>query len=385
MATDTTANLWAETRGILGIHAYVASLPDVGSGDLARLLLTFGGATFLERAVVVSTCSRLEFYAPAELPELDGAIGFRRLRGIGAVEHLAAVAAGAESIVAGETDVFAQVRGAFAPTSGALRQLGDIVIAAGRDARTRVTAAPRDAGRQLDLALLLAGRDLPGAVCIVGTGAMARHLAVRARELGAPRISVTGRHTRRAAALAADLGIEPVGGAVLPEAAQAACLLLAFKGVPAPPLRRSILEAARQASLVIDLTMPRFDWPEALAAGVVDLELLAARGDEPADDRSLRDQLRAAAVSAVRRRCQHALGDGPAIAVDLYRHIERIRVDEVQRARTHCEEDRDFADRTTKALVKKLFHAYGHALRMGDDPSLIQATRRLFLEAGSDT
>jgi glutamyl-tRNA reductase len=261
--------------------------------------------------------------------------------------------------------------------------LGDIVIAAGREARTRVVSAPHDAGRQLDLALAVAGGGLPGSVCIVGTGAMARHLAKRARELGIGRITVSGRHVRRAAALAADLSVGSVASAMLPGAAESGCLVLAFKGVPSETFRSSIVDAARRSSLVVDLTMPRFAWPDALAPHVVDLEMLAGRSEEPSDDRDLRDELRAVAVSAVRRRCQHALGDGPAIAVDLYRHIERIRVNEVLRAQTHCEEDRDFADRLTKALIKKLFHAYGNALRIGDDPSLIEATRRFFLGSGS--
>ena len=383
MATDTNGNLWAETQGILGAHAYVASLPRVASGDLARLMLSLSGADFSGRAAVVSTCSRLEIYAAEALEQLDGISYFRRLRGIDAVEHLAAVAAGADSIVAGETDVFAQVRGAFASTTGALRQLGDIVIAAGREARTRVASAPRDAGRQLDLALALAGGDLPGSVCIVGTGAMARHLAKRARELGIGRIVVSGRHTRRAEGLASELGVASVASAQLPAAAEAGCLVLAFKGVPSETFQRSIVNAGRRASLVVDLTMPRFAWPDAPAPHVVDLEMLAGRSEEPPDDRGLREELRAAAVSAVRRRCQHALGEGPAVAVDLYRHIERIRVQEVLRTQTSCEEDREFADRLTKALIKKLFHAYGNALRIGHDPSLIETTRRFFLESGS--
>ena len=93
------------------------------------------------------------------------------------------VASGADSLVVGETDVLSQVRTAFTSTSGDLRAFGDAAIAAGREARRRVGGEARDAGHQLDIALASAGVQPPHSVVIVGTGAMAGHLARRAREL----------------------------------------------------------------------------------------------------------------------------------------------------------------------------------------------------------
>jgi glutamyl-tRNA reductase len=339
-------------------------------------------ARIADYAAVVSTCARVEVYATRELEQLRRSNSFLHLQGLDAIEHLAAVAAGAESIVVGETDVLAQVRAAFAAVTGDLRQLGDVAIAAAREARADVDFTAPDAGRQLDLALALAATGTPHSVTIVGTGAMASHLARRSQEIGVRQVSVCGRHSRRAAALAGELRVERVAVQALPQAAAGTCLILAFKGVPSASLRKAIVAAAGCAGLVVDLTMPGFEWPAGVAK-VIDLEMLSRRRDEQPEGLRLRGELRAIAVDAVRRKYQDSLTDGAALAVDLYRHIEQLRAAEVFRAQTHCDEDRDLADRVSKAIVKKLFHTYGKALRTSDDPSLIEMTRQFFLEAAN--
>jgi glutamyl-tRNA reductase len=380
MATDATADLRLESLAPPRPHAYVASLSTVSGDELAALMRLVVHARIADSAAVVSTCSRVEVYAARELESLRLAGGFRHLQGPEAIEHLAAVAAGAESIVVGETDVLAQVRAAFGAATGDLRRLGDVAVAAAREARAHVDFVAPDAGRQLDLALALGAAGTPVSVTIVGTGAMARHLARRAREIGISQVAVCGRHSRRAAALAGEVGVEHLSVQALPRAAAGGCLILAFKGVPSASLRKAIVAAAGCAGLVVDLTMPSFDWPATVAA-VIDLELLSRRRHEQPEDLRLREELRAIAVDAVRRKYPGSLSDGAALAVDLYRHIEQLRIAEVVRAETHCEEDRDLADRVSKAIVKKLFHTYGKALRASDDPSLIDMTRQFFLEA----
>jgi glutamyl-tRNA reductase len=357
----------------------VASLNTVSGDELASLMRLVVHARISDRAAVVSTCSRVEVYAARELEQLRPPNRFLHLQGLDAVEHLAAVAAGAQSIVVGETDVLAQVRAAFATATGDLRQIGDAAVAAAREARAHIGFTAPGAGRQLDLALALAATGAPSSVTIVGTGAMARHLAGRSREIGVRQVSVCGRHSRRAAALAGELGVDHVSVQALPQAATGTCLILAFKGVPSASLRKAIVAAAGGAGLVVDLTMPSFAWPAATAA-VINLEMLSRRGHEQPEDLRLREDLRAIAVAAVRRKYQDSLTDGAALAVDLYRHIEQVRLAEVLRAETCCDEDRASADRVTKAIVKKLFHAYGKALRASDDPSLIKTTRQFFLE-----
>jgi glutamyl-tRNA reductase len=381
MATDANANnLRLESLAPPRAHAYVASLNTVSGDELASLMRLVVHARIADHAAVVSTCSRVEVYAARELEQLRPPNRFLHLQGLEAIEHLAAVAAGAESIVVGETDVLAQVRAAFAAATGDLRQFGDVAVAAAREARAHVDFTAPDAGRQLDLALALAATGAPQSVTIVGTGAMARHLARRSQEIGVPQVSVCGRHSRRAAALAGELGVAHLPVESLPQAAAGTCLILAFKGVPSASLRKAIVAAARGAGLVIDLTMPSFDWP-ARTATVIDLEMLSRRRHEQPEDLRLREELRAIAVDAVRRKHQGSLTDGAALAVDLYRHIEQLRVAEVLRAQTHCAEDRALADRVSKAIVKKLFHTYGKALRASDDPALIDMTRQFFLEA----
>jgi glutamyl-tRNA reductase len=358
------------------IVARAWSLKTSPAEDVERAARAFCAAPGL---AVVATCTRVEVYSADERAFDRCDIPAAALSAWQALEHLAIVAAGADSLVVGEIDVLAQVRAAFADTTGVLRAFGDAAIAAGREARLSVDVDARNAGLQLDLALRHAGADAPERMCIAGAGAMAGHLARRARALGVGDVRMFSRHHSRAiaAAFAADAVAAPVEE--LAAAASGACLVLAFKGEPAPAMRSAVVDAARASGLIIDLTMPRFAWPADVSPRVTDLAGLM-RGDvlSPAE-LYLREQLAVAATAAARRQWAHDHGDGAAAAQQLYRHVEDVRRAEIQRAGALDPRERQLLDNVTKALVKRLFHTYGKALRAGDETSIIDATHRLFL------
>jgi len=363
------------------ISARVWSLNTSPADDVERAARAFSDAPGV---AVVATCTRVEAYAADDRAFDEYDLPGAALTAWPALEHLAIVAAGADSLVVGEIDVLAQVRAAFADASGDLRAFGDAAVAAGREARLAVDVEARNAGLQLDLALRHAGAGTPSRVCIAGAGAMAGHLARRARALGVADVRMFSRHHSRAIAAAVAAGAIAAPIEELPAASAGACLVLAFKGVPEPGMRSAVVDAARVAGLVVDLTMPRFAWPADVSAPVIDLAALV-RGDvlSPAE-RYLRERLAVAAASAARRQWAHDHGDGAEAVRQLYRHVEGVRRAEIERAGALHEREQLLLDNVTKALVKRLFHTYGKALRAGDDASVV-ATHRLFLAAESVT
>jgi len=363
------------------IHARVWTLRTSSADEVAAATRTLVPG---DTHVVVATCTRVEHYRIDEPGEAEGVVGSAELHGRDALEHLALVVAGADSLVVGETDVLAQVRAAFAHATGTLRAFGDAAVAAGREARLRAGVEPRNAGVQLDLALRLAGTPPPRRACIVGAGAMAGHLARRAAALGIDAVYLASRHHGHATATAASAGAGAVTLYDLPRVAAGACLILAFKGDAPPAMRAAIVEAARSSSLTVDLTMPRFAWPSGIAASVLDLSDLARADVLSAEERDMQARLADAAAAAARRLWDHHHGAGAAAARQLYRWVERVREAEIVRAGSLEGEERERLDNVTRVLIKRLFHTYGKALRAGGDASLVDATRRLFLSDDGD-
>jgi glutamyl-tRNA reductase len=380
MVLDNASQSWADPPNIDEVRAYACFLGQASAADIAELIpLVEQLSTARDDVAVVATCSRIEVYASRDLVELEDEPRFIRFQGSTAVERLATVAAGAESIVAGETDILAQVRTAFRASRHHLRKCCDIAVSAARDARASVSFESRDAGGQLEIALRARDAGVPASISIVGTGAMARHLARSARTLGIQRVRVCGRDLARAKDCAASAGGEGISIDVLANEYEAGCLVLAFKGTPSLALKEAILASAAHAAAIVDLTMPPFSWPPELASRVTDLEALAGDMDGADAERGLRDELRAAALAAVRRQCPRLDDDGPAMAIAMYRHIERVRMDEISRSSASSDAEHALAERVTRSLIKKLFHTYGKALRGDEEPSLVETTRRFFL------
>jgi glutamyl-tRNA reductase len=189
-------------------------------------------------------------------------------------------------------------------------------------------------------------------------------------------VAVAGRNIDHAKRCAAGAGVDATCVEALPEIAKDACLILAFKGTPTPVMYEYITRAAQQAALVIDLTMPPFDWSDASLQNVVDLESMARADLLSEEDRDLQERLSAAARAAVGKLWERRFADGAAPR--LYRRVEQLRIREVARAAKQPNADVDQMDVVTKALIKQIFHRYAQALRDDEDTALIEATEELF-------
>lgn len=242
----------------------------------------------VQECVLLSTCNRTELYFwsaepevayrnilayfPGALPQDENmAACFYRFEGECALEHLACVAAGLDSMVVGETEIFGQLKDAYraalegGTTSAAANRTFQRIFTIGKKVRTdtRITSGPTSVGA---VAVQLAGQvlgELSGAnVLVVGAGEIARSTARSLRSRGAESIFVANRSYERAVALA-----EQVGGRVIrfaewvPYLEQIDIVIVSTASpvyVVAPPVLREALAGRGERPLfLIDLSVPR--------------------------------------------------------------------------------------------------------------------------------
>ena len=201
-------------KQLTGCNAELAALPGV------------------EECVLLSTCNRTELYYWTHQPELAhrGILGhflgrvphsgevsacFYNYEGSGALEHLACVAAGLDSMVVGETEIFGQLKDAYraaveaGTTAACANRTFQRIFSIGKKVRTetRITSGPTSVGA---VAVQLAHNALDGLsganVLIVGAGEIARSTAQSLRSRGAESIFVANRSYDRAVDLAAQVG-----------------------------------------------------------------------------------------------------------------------------------------------------------------------------------
>lgn len=194
--------------------------------------------TCVQECVLLSTCNRTELYFWSPQPQLArreilrfflGSVAtqehaqlsacFYEFSGVEALRHLARVAAGLDSMVVGETEIFGQIKDAYraavqaSSTATFANRTFQRIFSIGKKVRTdtRITSGPTSVGAA---AVLLAERTLgalSGAnVLIVGAGDIARSTAQSLHSRGAEGIFVANRSYDRAVELA-----ERVGGRVI--------------------------------------------------------------------------------------------------------------------------------------------------------------------------
>ncbi|MDN3241196.1 glutamyl-tRNA reductase [Glycomyces tritici] len=262
------------------------------AADLARSLLSGGGE--VREAVVLSTCNRVEVYATAatfhgglsaivdELhrvwglsdaeAELDFAsCGYVR-HGADAAAHAFRVAAGLDSMVAGEPQILGQLRDAYETAREAdqvgrhLHELFQQALRVGKriHAETDVDAA---APSVVTAALELAERELArtgfanglsqARAAVVGAGAMGSLATATLARSGVKSLKVANRDREKAERLAAVWDAETAAYDDLTSLAAQVDLLVCATSSPEPVLRAAHL-AGRTAPLVVcDLALPK--------------------------------------------------------------------------------------------------------------------------------
>ena len=279
------------TLGVSFRHAPIELLERLAYAeeDLAKAYRHAEDTDGVDEAVILSTCNRVEIYAEV-VNYHAGFMALKRLlvetRGIDpdelaeplyshwehdAADHLFAVAAGLDSMVLGETQIYSQVREALrqADVEGAggpsLTGLFHAAVRTGRRVRaeTSLGAAP-DAFVALgaDLAEEALG-DLGGRnAVVVGAGQMSALAVKQLRRRGVGSVRVLNRSHERARALADRMEAEHGDLEGLPEALERADLLLSATGAVGAVISadavRLAMRARRDRPLVlVDLAVPR--------------------------------------------------------------------------------------------------------------------------------
>jgi glutamyl-tRNA reductase len=320
--------------------------------------------------VPVVTCQRYEFVS---LDRVVGGSAPRTYEGEAALLHLAGLAAGLDSLVLGETQVFGQVRGAIARSTPELRRLTAPALAAARSLR-REEAFGEHAGFALDQALASAGIESHGRLLVLGGGIMARRVLERAVELGFE-VTIAA---RRPVTLALPATYEPLERVteLAPFDVIAGCL-----GAGAPRLDRAALPPVTR--LAVDFGTPRNLGDDFEAPVVTIADLLDYQKKTPAVQ-ARRDALRNRLSELLNQRLAMASTNGDSPLGSLRGEVEQIRQRELARAaKLHPELPLSALDTITRSLVNQIFHRPSQRLRLSANQELAEALAALFRAPGS--
>lgn len=237
---------------------------------------------------ILNTCNRVEIYGVARdadsarrasaifcsLRSIDPVefdrFGFS-LSGADAVAHLLRVASGLDSQILGETEIFGQVKRAYA-TAQTRQSAGPILnrffqkaFQAAKHVRTTTgvtTGQVSVANVGVDLALNVFG-DVTGArILLIGAGEMGEKSARAFCSRGASHVTIASRHLERAEALARDLGAAAVSFDEREGQLATADIVVCSTASPDTVLsleavRRAMSQRKSRPLLLIDLAMPR--------------------------------------------------------------------------------------------------------------------------------
>ena len=254
--------------------------------DALRALRDSGLTT---EGVVLSTCNRVEIYVATPLPPdqafseirkfllthhaYDGALGdeLYTLAEPHSLRHLFKVAAGLDSMVIGETEIFGQLKKAYdlafthKHTGALLNKAFQRAFNVAKHIRTE-TNIQRGSVSVMSAAVELAEKIFSSLadheVLIIGAGDTSEKTARALQSRGVTKITVTNRSLDRATALAAALGGRTVPFEQWPEAFEHIDIAISSTAAPQPILDRARLEPLMKRRkhrplLLIDIAVPR--------------------------------------------------------------------------------------------------------------------------------
>lgn len=240
-------------------------------------------------AVVVTTCNRAEIYVACEdtgatrsdlcqfmsrfhdVPESELAPHLYAHTGADVAKHLFRVAAGLDSLIVGEPQIFGQVKSAFATassercTGSLLNKLFMSSFAVGKKVRAETglgEGAVSISYAAISLARKIFGNLQERRVLVVGAGDMAELTALHLQSQQVAQIVVTNRTLARAEALARKVGGTAVAWSAIDEELLHADIVVTATGAQAPvisaPSIDRVMRARRNRPLfVVDIGLPR--------------------------------------------------------------------------------------------------------------------------------
>jgi glutamyl-tRNA reductase len=370
------------------------ALPEPRAASFMRDLR---GATDIHEAVAISTCNRTELYLvvgdPVEaestvLTMLSRQAGIRPTelssaiyshRNCDAARHLYRVTAGLESMIVGEAEIQGQIKRGYeaALTKEMVGPLTNRLFKAALATGKRVRSETAIGERHLSLpgvAVGLAHEQLGALdgreVVIVGTGETSELTARALAHSGCSTVYVANRRRDRARSLARRYGGRVVNFDQLPEALEAADIVVAATASPhllleARELSEVMSARAERPMLLIDLAVPRDidsscgDIPGVSLYDIDDLEAVVAR------NRRVRQGEARKAEGIVEEEIQHfatwlgSLEVLPTIAALRSRATEiaeQVLHENAGKWESASPRDVERVDALAKAIVNRLLH-----------------------------
>jgi glutamyl-tRNA reductase len=206
----------------------------LATADEAGLGAELGRLGGLREFAMLNTCNRVEFYGVAADPAIAARVQaafcarqqfdpveFEKIRlslhGREAVRHLLEVAAGLDSQMLGETEIFGQVKAAYATaqargaTGPVLNRVFQKAFQAAKHVRTHTAITSGQvsvANVAVELALSIFGDLAQVRVLVLGAGEIGEKTARAFQSRGAGALTVASRRTERAMELAAQLNAQ---------------------------------------------------------------------------------------------------------------------------------------------------------------------------------
>ena len=279
---------------LLGVSHHTAPVDlrervDFSRRGLTEALRELAACPSPAEAVVLTTCNRAEIYVGCDdtettqrdltrfmsrfhdVPEHELASHLYVHTGVDVARHLFRVAAGLDSLVVGEPQIFGQVKDAYAVasserrTGALLNKLFPYAFSVGK--RVRAETGLGEGAVSVSYAAISLARKIFGslkdlAVLVVGAGEMAELTATHLQSQQVRRIAVTSRTLARADALARKVDGTAVDWAAIDDELLEADIVVTATGATTPlisaPTVNGVMRARRNRPLfVIDIGLPR--------------------------------------------------------------------------------------------------------------------------------
>lgn len=279
-------------------HVDVRERVAVAPAHLAAALAEIRESGLIKETVIISTCNRVEIYAAnpirsaadkgndssAEVQKLlldyfidhfqlepEHEKEFFRFSGEKAARHLFQVSSGLDSMVLGETEIFGQVKQAYADaqaegtTQRVLNKLFQQAFTVGKMVRSnsQITRGATSVGSvAVDLAEKIFG-DLAGChVMVVGAGDMSRRVGKSLRSRGAESIVVSNRSFDKAEVLAEEMGGKAVRFDAWESVIHNVDIIISSTSAPhvlieAGMISKAMEKRRRRSLFLIDIAVPR--------------------------------------------------------------------------------------------------------------------------------
>ena len=359
-------------------------------------------------AVVLTTCNRAEIYVACEdpettrrglerfmsrfhdVPEHDLAPHLYVRTGADVARHLFRVAAGLDSLVVGEPQIFGQVKDAYAVSSGErrtgalLNKLFTWSFAVGK--RVRADTGLGEGAVSVSYTAISLARKIFSSlkdltVLVVGAGEMAELTATHLQSQQVRRIAVTSRTLARADALARKVDGTAVDWAVIDDELLEADIVVTATGASTPLISRTTIDRVMRARLnrplfIIDIGLPRDVEPAAGELEQVFLYNIDDLRSIVSENLTRRQEQTAQAEAMVSDEVEEfrvwlrSRGTIPTV-VALRRRFESVRQAELKRLEPKLSglspEARARVEEVTRLVVQKLLLTPTERLKTADD------------------